>query len=170
MVCGFHYQRLVFELVEICLDLLVAGFGLRFDRRQRAGQGNLLAFAFLAGHQPLHVLRLGGLDPVAARGLEKNPRVTQRDGLVAVIGDDQPHRHHAMAKIVDAKDGFLFLRVVGLGGDGHIFFVVDLDGGETWSRAAPAGLVIAGASRERETQSPEANRLQTTFIVLDCII
>ena len=80
---------------------LALGFSLMDGHRP--GQRNLLALPFLLAHQPFHVLRLGSLDPVARRRLKQNPRIPQADRPVAVVGHNQPHRHHAVAQVIHAK-------------------------------------------------------------------
>src|ERR1017187_6747689 len=71
-------QCLVFKLVEIGLDVLVAGLWFQVDAGNRARHRELAALAFLQSHQPLHILRFGGLNAVAGSGLEENARVAQR--------------------------------------------------------------------------------------------
>ena len=74
-----------------------------------------------------------------------------------------------MPKIIDAKDGFFFLRVVGLDSDRDVFLVMNFDsgkevagctGGAAWSLAQAATAIPI-------TRTDSAT---TTFIVLDCII
>jgi len=74
-----------------------------------------------------------------------------------------------VAEIVDAEDGFLFARIVGLDRDGDVFFVVvstagnevaGWTGGTLWSLAdavIASPMIRSGSAR-------------TTLIVLDCII
>ena len=157
---------MVLEGVEVLLDLLVAGLGLELDGWDSAGQGNLAALALLAGHQPLHILRLGGLDLLAIGGVEVDPRLAQADGPAAVVGDDKANGHHAVGQIVDAKDGCLLARVVGFCGDGNFFVstaakaVAGCTGGGVWL------LATAGSA----SQSRIGSVIRKVFIVLDCII
>ncbi len=125
---GFNNQGTVLELVEVLLDVLVACLGLELDGGDRPRHGNAPAFPLFAGHQPFDVLGPGGLDAFAGAGLEQDARVTKGDGAVAVIRDDEPDGHDAVAEVIDAEQGFLLLGVVRFGGDGDFFIVVDLDG------------------------------------------
>ncbi len=163
-------QRLVLEGVEVLFDLLVAGLGLSLNGRNGPGHGNLAALRAPWRHQPLHVLGLGGLNPVAGSGLKENPRIAQRDGPVAVVGHDQPHRHYAVAQVVDVEDGLLFLGVVGLGGDGHLLLVVHLHGGKCRGRLHGRRRVVGGHGRQRQPEQQRAEIAREFLIVLDCII
>ena len=40
-----YHQRLVFKLIEVLLDIFVAGFWFRLERGKRTRQGDFLAFA-----------------------------------------------------------------------------------------------------------------------------
>ena len=95
---------------------------------------------------------------VAGGGQEEDARVAQRDGPVAVVGHDQPHRHHAVAEVIDAEDGLFFLCVVGFGGDGHLFVVVHLDRGKGGGRLHRRRRVVAGHGRQSQPQQ-EATEL-----------
>ena len=69
---------------------------------------------------------------------------------------------HAVAEIIDAEDGFLFARVVGFGGDGHLLVVVYLDRGKRGGRLHGRRGVVAGYGRQRQPKqdrqdSPEAS-------------
>ena len=140
-------QGRVLEGVEVLLDLQVAAFGLGVDGRQRRGQGNLAALAFLARHQPFHIFGLGGLDAIAAGCLKENARVAQRDR----------HRHHVVVDVVDAEDGFLFFGVVGFNGDGHVLVGVDLDRGEGSGRLHRRRRVVGGQARRRQPKDQKQN-------------
>jgi hypothetical protein len=145
-------QRPVLEGVEVLFDLLVAGLGLEPDGGQGARHGNLGPLALLAGHQPFHVPRLGGLDLVARGGKKENARIAQADGTVAVVGHDQAHRHYAVAEVIDAEDGRFGFRIVGFRGDGKLLVVMHLDGGKGRSRLHRRRSVVAGHGRQSQPQ------------------
>ncbi len=150
-------KRLVFEGIEVLLDLLVAGFGLHLDGGNRTGHRDFGAFALLAGHEPLHIFRFCGLNLVAGRGEEENSRIAERDGPVAVVGDNEADGHDAVAEIVNLEDGGLLFCVIRFGGDGHLFFVVHLDRGKRGSRLHGRRGVVAGHGRKRQPQQEQRN-------------
>jgi 3-deoxy-D-manno-octulosonic-acid transferase len=156
-VCLDH-QRLVFELVEVLFNVLVAGLGLHLDWRQRAGHRNLFALTLRACHQSFHVLRSGRINPVSSGGIEQDARIFQRDGLVAIVADNEPHRHHAMAQVVDTKDRFLLLGVVGFDGNGNVFFLVNLDCGKRRGGLNRWRCVVTGCGRDCGNNDQEQQR------------
>ena len=166
----FDDQGLVFELVEVFLDILIAGLGLQLDGGNGAGHGDLFAFALVAGHEALDVFGFGGLDAVTAGRLEEDARIAERDGAVTVVGDDETYGHNAMAEIVDAEDGFFFAGVIGLDGDGDVFFFVGLDGREGAGRLNRRNLWSLAEADTASNPMIRSGSVQTTFIVLDCII
>src|SRR5271156_3634523 len=70
-------NRRVFKLRKILLDLRVRRLRLSAQRRQRRRHGNFSPGIAYVRHAPLHILRLGGWNPVACRADEVNPRVNQ---------------------------------------------------------------------------------------------
>ena len=74
-----------------------------------------------------------------------------------------------MAEIIDAEDGLFFLRIVGFGGDGHLFVwctstaandVAGCTEGGVWS------LAMAGKANPKRSNGI----VRKALIVLDCII
>ena len=149
------YQGLVLECIEILLDFLVTGLGLELDAGKRAGKRNFASLALLAGHQALDILGFSGLDSVASGGLKENASVAQRDGAIAIVGDDETHRHDAVAEIIDAEDGLFFPGVIGFGGDGHLFVRVHLDGGKGCGRLHGGRSVVAGPGGQGLTEKSQ---------------
>ena len=123
----FDDKGLVLELVEVFLNVFVTGFRLHLDGWERAGDGDLLAFPLGAGHEALDVFGFGGLNAIAAGRVEEDARVAQRDGAVAIVGDDEADGHDAVTEVVNAENGFLLARVVGFDGNGDVFFLMGLD-------------------------------------------
>jgi hypothetical protein len=144
---GFDDEGLEFEGVEVLFDLLVAGFGFEFDGWDGAGHGDLCAFALLAGHEALDVFWVGGLDAVSGGGDEEDAGVAERDGPVAVVGDDEADGHDSVGDVVDAEEGHLVFGVVWLGGDGEFFVGVDFEGGEVGGWLDGGRGVVGGAAR-----------------------
>ena len=135
MVCGSTTRAWYSNWSKSCLDILVAGLGLHVDARE-AGR----AWESCLPSRSLRVISRSTSSGSAAwmrspaGGLEENARIAQRDGPVAVVGHDQADRHDAVAEVVDAEDGFLFLGVIRFGGDGHVLFVVNFNGGKGGGR------------------------------------
>ena len=60
---------------------------------------------------------------------EVDARVVQGNRTVAAVRDDDADGEKLVFEVIDAKDLHLFFRVPGLGGDGDVFFLMDVDGG-----------------------------------------
>jgi hypothetical protein len=65
---------------------------------------------------------------------------------------------------------FFLARVVGFGGDGHLFVVVHLDRGKGGGRLHGRRGVVAGHGRQRQPKQATAGIARKILIVLDCII
>ena len=117
------------EGIKVGFYGFVAGLGLAMDG-DGPGDGDLGALFFLEGHEAFNVFGVGGLDAVALLGDEEDASVTEADGLVAVVGDDEADGHDAVCEVVDAEELSFFFGFVGLDGDGELFIGVDFDGGE----------------------------------------
>ena len=129
--------------------LLALGFSLILGSGPGSGTSSL---PLLARHQPLHIFRECGLDAIAGGGLKQNPRVAQRNRLVAVVGYDEPDRHYAVRQVIDAKNRLFFLGVIRLSGDGYFFVGVYFNRSEGSGRLYWRGLMVAGRQRNRYSQ------------------
>uniref|UniRef100_E6PYS4 Uncharacterized protein n=1 Tax=mine drainage metagenome TaxID=410659 RepID=E6PYS4_9ZZZZ len=123
-----------FKGVKICLDFLVDVLVLQMKTRNRAGHGDMGATAAGIGQTALNILGFGSLDAVSRSGDEENARFFERDGPVAIVGDDEPDGQDAVSEIIHAKKFDLRGGIVRLGGDGQMFIRVNLDGGKISGR------------------------------------
>ena len=128
MVCGSTARAEYSKVLKSSSISLLLPLGLVWIGGSGPGRGILVPWRSFARHHPLHILRLGGLNPVALGRLKQNARIAQRDGPVAKVGHDEPHRHHVVVQVIDAEDGLFFLGVVGLDGDGHVLIGMHFDG------------------------------------------
>jgi len=117
------------EVVVVLGDLLVDRLVVEVNGRDGQRQRHLAALgAFGREEAALYVVVGGGGDFVVVDGDELNAGVVERDGCVAVVGEDDAYGKESVLDVGQAEEVAVFRVVAGFGGDGDVLVGVGVEG------------------------------------------
>lgn len=139
------------EVSVVFGDLLVDGLVVEGDGRERHRQGNLPALGALCGEEAaLDVVVGGGGDDVVVGGDELDAGLVERDGGVAVVGEDDADGDEAVLHVGKAEEVAVPGIVAGVRGDGELLFGVGIEGGVLVRGFSRGSLLVGSEGRSRE--------------------
>ena len=92
----------------------------------------------------------GGGNLVVVGGDELHARVFEREGAVAVVGEDDADGHQAVREVGQAEEGAELGVVAGLGGDGDVLVGMGVVGGILSGGLGRWGGLVGSGCEDRE--------------------
>ncbi len=105
--------------------------------------------AFEGEHAAVEVFEIGGGELVVVGGDELEARLVEVEGVVAVVGDDDPDRDHGVSDVREAKEVAVLLGVAGIDGDGDVLVSVSVVGGVFGGGFGGWGFLLLGVGDGR---------------------
>ena len=161
-----HRDSAVLKLREVLLDLLVQILAFAADFYW--ADGNLVARIGRAIESAFGIARLGGGNFVARGGDEVDARIVEGDRRVAFVGDDDADGDDVGGGVVNAEDGGLRGRVIGIDRDGEMVGGVALEGGVLIGRLRGRRRVL-GEEWKAKQRGSERQRQQGTHAEIICV-
>lgn len=112
-------------------------------------------------HPPLHIFRNRRRNPVPLRADEVNPRLVQRNRLVAIVCHHQVHRHKSIRGVVHPEDLLHLFRVVRLRRNHHMLGGVLIIRGIRGGIVRNRHLVLCGHNRRGSAQRKNQQERKT---------